>query len=250
MKYKNSLLHRSGLIEQVTNPQELEQAREVVAEIKKAVNDVEKARVEWTAPFLATQRALKSKADEWRFELDEDIKALESLISGYIQYEHEKAAALQRAAEAEARRAREEQERAAREEQARIAELQRQREQVEMRALELKTRAAREKALINAMNLRKEQEALELERLERETEPVATIVAPAPVLETRGIQVRPTFEITVTDIHALYAWNRNFVTLEAKKGLLNSLVNDHDGEIAIPGVEIKKILKTNVRSAL
>jgi hypothetical protein len=252
VKYKSSLLLRASEIEKVSNPEELEQAREVVAEIKKAVNDVEKARVELTAPFLSVQRQLKAKANIWRAELDTQIRGLEFAISDYIRKEQEKAAAIQRAAEAEERRKREESARAERIEQERLAELQRQQQEAERRAQELKSKAAREKAAAEALRLRREQEALELERQEREPEPIRAPVIALDVraLDTRGMQVRPTFEITVTDVHALYRAHPDLVSLEPKKALLNSLVADSNGEIQIPGVEIRKVLKTNVRSAL
>lgn len=249
-KYKTELLLAAQEVTQVNNPAELEAARAVVAEIKKAVNSVEKARVELTAPFLDTQRALKLKADEWRKELDIQIEELEAAIAFYIHEEREKAIAIQRQAEAEERKRREEIARAERIERERLAELKRQQEEAERRAQDLKTKAAREKAAAEALRLRREQEALELECLEREPAPVIAIITQTPILDTRGIQVRPTYEITVTDVHALYAYDRNLVSLEPRKGLLQELASLHDGDIQIPGVEIKKILKTAVRSAL
>lgn len=250
VKYKTELLLAAHEVGQVTNPQELEAARAVVAEIKKAVKSAEEARVALTKPFLDTQRALMTKADEWRKELDIWVKNLEDRISYYIRREQEREEAIYQAARAEERKRQEEAARVEREEQNRLAELKRQEEEAKARALRLKTKFAQDKAAAEALALRKQQDTLELERLEREPEPVVTIVARQPTLDTRGIQVRPTYEITVTDVHALYAWSRNLVTLEAKKGLLNSLANDHDGKIKIPGVEIKEVLKTNVRSAL
>jgi len=233
IRLKESTLKAAAQIVQVTNPREQELASTRAGELKWLSQQVEKTRAELKKPFWDTGVAIDAKAKEFRKEIDERVKEIETLLSNYQHEEQRKAEARRQ----EEERQRQEAARALQREQERLEAAERARkaaeiaaQQAEQRRLQAEIDAAEavtKKAKAEAAAKQAEAEAAarkaqqDAERAQQEAEQAEidaamaqdmaaeanTIILEPEPAKPAGMMVKEKATFEVTDIEAFYAWD-------------------------------------------
>lgn len=252
---KSAALEKSALIGRVSNADEQELAVAAQAQLKIILSNAEHARKAAKEPVLDAGRQIDATVKSFVADLQAEELRIARLIADFQALELAKV----RAAEA-ARRLEEE-----RIERERQAELKRLADEEKARQIQLakaeaearqKEREAKDAAAkAEAENLRREIErqkqlaaATSLEKMEAVQERFSQEAAALPVAKqatrTEGQRVSEEWEITVTDIHALYrahpACCKVAPLLAEIKALLNMGVKVH-------GVNAQRVVKASVR---
>lgn len=258
----------SGL--KISNNKQQEQITAVSSELKGLAQAMEKTREIIKNPYYRCCQAIDAEAKKYKTPLEEMAKRLDDMVADWIKRERDRVRLelerLERERAQAAATARAEQAKAEAAQRAQ-AEAEQRRHQAELAAAEATTRAEKAKA-------KREQEAAaaavqaaaatawaaEIDASEA-IEAASTVIVPNIVEpESTGGRMREKFEYEVTDIEALYAWDKErrdeafektgrtlptYLKIEVKKRDFDQFINmvDDQERASIPGITIKAVGK-------
>lgn len=208
---KDQLLALSTDMGYVTTIEGRDTAVSIAGKIKAHLSDVEKNRVEVKEPFLSMCRAIdKAKADHFK-ELEPELARLNGLIGSFEKARREAEEAAERVRRAEEARIAQEAEKA-RLESLRLAEEVRKKEEAAAAKGKELTDSQKAKNLEAQLDAQASQELAEANRKRIDDERAAASARSFRALPTGG-SLRQEIELTITDLHALYAACRDAVKL-------------------------------------
>lgn len=212
----STLEKTAAIVLEPTTDEEAQAAMNVSNVARGFVKTIEDEREKFKRPILDAGSLLDKVAKQGKQLVQKEIERIEDLVGCYVLKKR-------KAAERAAQEARERELAAAREQE----RLQREAAEAANRAAQAKTKAAREKAEAEAAKLRKQQMALAIAQAEEEPHVPETPTA------LKGAAIKSDWNIQITDLHALYAYNRDAVKLEPLMSVVRQMIER--GE-TIPGV--------------
>lgn len=259
VEIKEEALNSAALIGRVTDANENNLANDALSKLSDLRRQIEKARKEAKEPVLKFGRQIDSTAEAFISDVTKEEARVSKLIGDFFQLENAKRQASERLVRLEAERI----------ERERLVELQRIAEQQARESAVLKAQEAEAarlagEAKTNAQKVEAERLRLELERARelaaskshddlnaaqekfcnKQAELAAAPVA-API-RASGQTVKPTLEITVTDIWLLAKAHPTCVSITPMMSEIKSLLSLG---VAVKGVTVKEVFKATARTS-
>lgn len=204
---KQEALESASVVFLVRNEEEKAVAMEAMGKIKAVIDQAESLRKEVKEPVWLFCQAIDSAAKRFKADLEPEQMRLAKILGDYRALQEARQRAEQAALKAE--------------------------------LLEVERAKAREMAQATTH----EQAEAVAEKFERVA---AAIPVPAPIPQAKGEVARADWEITVTDIHALYRSQPNCVKLEPLLTQIKAVLDANDGKCA--GVKAERKTKIGVRA--
>lgn len=268
---KETALNEAALVGRVSNGEENGVANATLAKLSELRRTVEKARKEAKQPVLDFGRKIDDAAEKFVAEVKTEEWRVSQLIGEFFAVQEAKRKAAEQATRMEAERIATQQ----RLEQERILREQVTRENAERQAREAADRKVQEalRAASEAKNAAErkaaaiareeaERQQIEIKRLQEQAAAntradldaaneravaarEAVVVAPREAVRAQGQTVKQDWEITVVDIHKLYKFHPNCVSMEPRLTEIKSLIQ---AGATVQGVTAKQVMKAGVRS--
>lgn len=229
---RDKALEKTTSIVSVDSNEDAERGSLIAGLAKGLSNQIKKEKEEAKRPFLDINNALEEVMRQGTLPLNKEVARIEGLIGAFkLKQQQEYEAAQRRAREEAARQQRE------------ADEIARKAREVQAAIDNAKNADAKAAAEAQAATLRRQQLQHEIEQAENEAEHEAAIVAPVKV---QGSSIKPTYNVEVIDVKALYESYPEAVTLTVKMSVLNDAVRA--GRLVIPGCKITEKVSAVARS--
>ena len=197
-------------------------------ELSKSVEDVRK---ELTAPLLAAQRDIKAKSDEFREEIDTEVKRVAGLLGVFEKKKREEEARLKREADEKLRL---EQERIRKEGEEKLRLEKEKAQKLIDEAKEVGDKVAENQARLDIHSKNTEiQEEQKQEGIAAKAESQTNLALSKP--EKTGVKLRDEWKFEVTDINKLQLLNPRLVKVEPNNMAIREAIKDCKD---IPGLRI------------
>lgn len=236
VKARTDAIEKASGIVSVIDRETQAQAIAAASELKGHLQSIESDRITVKAPYWETGKLIDKIAGQLSEPLEAEVQRIEKLVGAFQAAERRKA-----------------QEEMARQERVRID-------------AERAARAAQEE-LERARKAQEDTAQAEIDAAmaaEEADEVASTVYVEPEVVKAQGAAVRPKITYEVTDIEALYQWDKqrredaaangrtlpSFIKLEVKKGDFGQFINilDDQGRAEIPGVQFSEETKVAVRA--
>lgn len=246
---REAALDKSALVAVVESPTDQEAAVAAQIELERVCKLVESQRKEVKAPVLELGRQIDATAEKFVADLKAEVVRVSRLVGDYVALEAAKARAAAEAARLEQERIERDRLKAEQDAAAKAAADARRLEEERQKALAAATtHEDLERAQAEADRKQRELQAaqqVEAARIAAEAaaRQQAVKIPDAPV-KADGQSVRTDWEITITDIHALYRAHPNAVKMEPRLSEIRQLL---DMGVKVHGVRAEKVIKSGVR---
>lgn len=230
-KLKAEALKKGKLITAVSSEEDHQLAAEAMVTIKGLIDGMEKTRKIVKDPVYKAGLAVDATARKYSTDLKSELDRIKELVGPYIQEQERKAAQAERERQEAIRKQREEEERIA----ALKREEERKAEEAKLAQGKEAERLAQEAAYLRAARIDAELEAMD----EKFAESMQAVV-PTKAAGTSSVK---RYKVTVTDIHAVYAFNRLAVRLEPNLTVLQQMAQQG---MTVPGVTFEEEVQIRV----